>query len=302
VGLAVSSAWQQLSAKRPEPMPDYTPQFTIQSGHGGHAPLFCVPGAGGNITAFAALATALGPAWPVHGLQPRGLAAGQVPHGSVQAAAACYMQALLAQCPSGRCHLLGHSFGGWVVYEMAAQLRAAGLAPLSVTLVDTEAPTGDVVHDYTRIDALMTLVELVELGLPAPLELGRDDFARLDAPGQLALLHERMVAAHVMPSRSTPLDLNGVFRTLSMNLRTAYTPSVVSEDPVHLVLVHDTRLTEQACTLQHQATVEQWQRWAPLLRPRAGPGNHLTILRPPHVAALASQLRAVWAVAPVQRQ
>lgn len=269
----------------------YTPLLTIQSGQKDHTPFFYIPGAGDNVTTFMALAAAMGTRWPLHGFQPRGLEHNQVPHASVQAAAACYTKALLKQCPDGQCHLLGHSFGGWVAFEMAAQLRRAGRSPLSVTLVDTQAPTRGVAPEMTRVDVLMCLVELLELGLPRPMNLSRDQFARIGCPQQLALLHDRMVAAKVMPARSAPQDLDGMLRTLSANLRTAYVPSSVSMEPVQLVQANDTRLAAEARGAQQLGTVTDWQRWAPNLQSWLGPGNHLTILRPPHVEALADRIR-----------
>lgn len=292
LGAAISNVLKKVSLDPSLPRAsDYLPLLTIQPGQKDHAPLFCIPGAGGNITSFIALAVAMGSQWPLHGLQPRGLEHGQVPHASVQAAATCYVQALLKQCPDGHCHLLGHSFGGWVAFEMAIQLRSTGRSPLSITLVDTQAPTCGAAPEVTRIDVLMSLVELIELGLPRSMNLSHAQFARLGCAQQLALLHERMVAENVMPARSTPGDLSCMLQTLSMNLRTAYTPTSVSMEPVHLVLATDTRLAAQASVAQQLTITNGWHRWAPNLRSWLGPGNHLTILRLPHVEALANRIR-----------
>jgi arthrofactin-type cyclic lipopeptide synthetase C len=38
-------------------------------------------------------------------------------------------------------------------------------------------------------------------------------------------------------------------------------------------------------------TEQRWRRWAPSLEVWHGPGNHMTILHQPHVAALADWLR-----------
>ncbi|MDE2036696.1 MAG: amino acid adenylation domain-containing protein, partial [Pseudomonas sp.] len=94
----------------------HQPLLRIQSGRAGQAPIFCVPGAGDSVTGFVGLTEALGRDWPIFGLQPRGLDGEVVPHSQVEAAARCYLQALEQECPSGPVHLVGHSFGGWVVF------------------------------------------------------------------------------------------------------------------------------------------------------------------------------------------
>ncbi|WP_144395750.1 alpha/beta fold hydrolase, partial [Pseudomonas sp. Kh7] len=75
-----------------------------------------------------------------YGLQARGLAAGEVPHCSVEVAAACHAQAIEALYPEGPLNLVGHSFGGWVAHAMAIRLQAKGREVRSLTLIDSEAP------------------------------------------------------------------------------------------------------------------------------------------------------------------
>src|SRR5262249_20929612 len=93
----------------------YEPLVTIQTGGSKAAPIYCVPGAGGNVASFVDFTTALGVDYTVHGLQPRGLVDDQVPHSSVLTAATNYVRAITEQYPDGPLHLLGHSFGGCVV-------------------------------------------------------------------------------------------------------------------------------------------------------------------------------------------
>jgi arthrofactin-type cyclic lipopeptide synthetase C len=236
---------------------------------------------------------AMGEQWPIHGLQPRGLEDGQVPHATVRAAARAYLRSIDNMYPEGPLHLLGHSFGGWVVFDMALQLRAGGRTVDSVTLIDAEAPEGNGIHgpEYNRPQMFMQLVELMELSAQCTLNLAEADFDGIDYPAQLQLLHSRFVAAQIMPQRSKPASLRGMVRTFAANLRTTYGPPETYPAPVRLVLVPDAKDDEATSRRKHEQAEAGWRRFAPELVTWHGPGNHMTILDPPHVDALADWLR-----------
>jgi amino acid adenylation domain-containing protein len=265
---------------------------TIQAGQEGMPPLFCVPGAGANITDFIHLAAALDDKWPIHGLQPRGMNDGHAPHATVPAAAQAYMRVIDEEYPEGPLHLLGHSFGGWVVFEMALRLRAFGRMIASVTLIDAEAPEGDGIlgREYNRTEMFMKLVELSEQRAECSLNLTADDFDGLDYAAQLRLIHGRLVGAKMILSRSTPRVLRGMVRTFATHLRTTYVPHERYPGPVRLVLVRDAKDDEATCREKHKKRAAKWQRFAPGLVTWRGPGNHMTILHPPHVVKLADLL------------
>ena len=295
LGSSLTDTLQQASvAKKSIPAHDGGHLVTIQTGQGGMFPVFCVPGAGANITDFIQMAAALGGQWPIHGLQPRGSNNGHVPHATVPAAARAYLHAIDEAYPEGPLHLLGHSFGGWVVFEMVLGLRAAGRKVASVTLIDAEAPEGDGIlgREYNRTEVFMQLVELAEQRAECSLKLDADDFDGLDYAAQLKLLHKRLVAVGMVPRRSTPEVLRGMVRIFATNLRTTYVPSQTYTGPVSLVLVRAAKDDEATCQEKHKETAAGWQRFAPDLVTWRGPGNHMTVLNPPHVDMLAERLRA----------
>jgi thioesterase domain-containing protein len=267
---------------------------TIQFGRGGMLyPVFCVPGAGANITDFIDMADALGGQWPIYGLQPRGWDSDHVPHATVPAAARAYLREITEVYPEGPIHLLGHSFGGWVVFEMALGLRAAGRKVASVTLIDPEVPDGKGIHgrEYNRTEVFMKLVELSEQRSECSLNLNADDFDGLDYAAQLKLFHGRLMRAGMLSHRSTPEVIRGMVRIFATNLRTAYIPSKTYAGPVRLVLARTATDDEATCRKKHNETAAGWQRFAPDLITWCSPGNHMTVLSPPHVDTLSDWLR-----------
>lgn len=111
----------------------------IQPG-GSAPPLFCVPEGGGNVLYFHALVQHLGPEQPFYGLHAQGLDGESAPHTRVEDMAAYYIEAIQAVKPQGPYLLGGHSFGGWIAFEMAQQLRKRGHEVARLFILDTPAP------------------------------------------------------------------------------------------------------------------------------------------------------------------
>lgn len=263
----------------------YSPLVTLRFGKPGGVPLFCVPGAGATVASFTDLAGFLDPARPVYAFQPRGVEGAMVPHTTVEAAAASYLRCVAEAQPTGPVHLLGHSFGGWVAFEMALRLRAAGRAVGSLTLLDSDAPDEDAAHvrEFDGREAFFQLVRVFEMAAERPMEIRPEDVDALDEDGMLGVLHERLVRFGRMPRRSAPEVLRGPFRTFSACLRTTYAPAESYPDPLRLVLVGDGR--EQIAE-----SIGGWRRRAPRLAVSVGAGNHMTALKRPHVRDLAAHL------------
>jgi amino acid adenylation domain-containing protein len=292
LGAAVTSAVRRVDGGGPRiPEDDHSLLITLQYGKPRVTPLVCIPGAGGNVVGFTALAGCLGGEWPVHGLQPRGVDGDLLPHTSVSAAADCYLSAV-RRSHSGPVHLLGHSFGGWVAFEMVQRLRAAGERVASLTIVDSEVPDDDpaIIKEHDACDAVLRFVSIFELLLGRSLEIEPDEIRRRDEAGRLGLVHERLVRFGLMPRGSVPEDIRGAFRTFSACLRTTYAPAAPYDGPVRLILLRDTRLDETENLRQFAATVAGWRRYAPNLTALAGNGNHMTGLQLPHVQGLAALL------------
>ncbi|MEX5511783.1 amino acid adenylation domain-containing protein [Pseudomonas paralactis] len=283
LGRAMSQA---LAASTPVSCAAHQPLLRIQTGRAGHAPVFCVPGAGDSVTGFVGLSEALGRDWPLYGLQPRGLDGAAVPHSQVEAAAQCYLTALEQECPDGPVHLVGHSFGGWVALEMALRLQAMGREVGSLTVIDSEAP-GRVGKPYTSTAALLRLIEAMQLAAGKSLGIDPVDFAGRDEMAQRQWLHTGMVGVGLLPARAAVDAMEGPARTYAAALRTVYRPQARYDGVVRLVLAQDPALDAAGNQREQGLMVEGWKGQGTGLQVWYGGGNHFTLLKVPNVSGLA---------------
>ncbi len=100
-------------------------------------PLFLIHAAGGNVLEYYDLARLLGPDHPVYGLQAKGLDGREEPHTSIKAMAAAYLKEMREVQPEGPYLLGGRSSGGTVAFEMACMLAAEGQQVALLALLDT---------------------------------------------------------------------------------------------------------------------------------------------------------------------
>ena len=117
----------------------WSPLVPIQP-EGSKPPLFCVHAAGANVLIYRPLARHLGNDQPVYALQAQGLDGQARPLTRVEDMAALYIQEMRALQPEGPYFLLGASFGGLVIYEMAQQLLAQGQEVALLAMLNTNCP------------------------------------------------------------------------------------------------------------------------------------------------------------------
>lgn len=108
----------------------------IQGGRD-RTPFFCVHAAGGNVLEYRDLARLLGPNQPFYGLQAKGLDGKQEPHTSIKEMAAHYIREMREVQPKGPYLIGGRSSGGTIAFEMACQLTAKGEEVRLLALLDT---------------------------------------------------------------------------------------------------------------------------------------------------------------------
>ncbi len=114
----------------------WAPLVTLQP-KGDKPPFFCVHGIGGEVLLFAALARQMAPDQPMFGLQAVGLNYRDQPDSNVETMAERYLEAIRTVRPKGPYALGGFSSGGFIAFEMAQRLHAAGERVAILAIFDT---------------------------------------------------------------------------------------------------------------------------------------------------------------------
>ncbi|MHC5741521.1 MAG: non-ribosomal peptide synthetase [Nostoc sp.] len=117
----------------------WSPLVPIQPA-GSSPAFFCVHPIFGVVFPYYELAQNLGKNQPFYGLQPIGLDGESSPLTRIEDMAAHYIEALRRVQPKGPYFLGGWSFGGWVAFEMAQQLQKSGEEVALLAVLDTLAP------------------------------------------------------------------------------------------------------------------------------------------------------------------
>ncbi|WP_416776026.1 alpha/beta fold hydrolase [Xenorhabdus budapestensis] len=267
---------------------DYNPLVTIKSGSRTGSPFFCIPGAGASAFSLLELALSLPPSLPVYALQSRGLADPKLPpHSSVNVMARDYIQTIRQVQPTGPYHLLGHSFGVWVAFEIALQLLEQGEQIADLILIDTEAPDpqGCKSKSFDRIETLMELIKIYNMILNQPLPLTRKDFEEQSESEQLQYLYQELIRSGLFTTHSSISLLQGIVQVMQANLNTCYTPHTHYNGLVHLINAKEEDMQET------QGHITRWKTHVTQLNTMLAPGNHMTMLSMPNVKIF---INALW--------
>jgi len=239
---------------------------------GAGPPLFCIHGLGGGVAPFLSLAGQLTPRRPIYGLQAQGLQEGQRPHESIEEMAAHYLREIRGVQPAGPYFLAGWSMGGLIAMETARQLTADGQTVGLLALFDTHLPSGGGDYQPPDDEALFAYVAPL-LGVP------ESDLKQRRGEDPWAFLAEK---ANLPPGvgAATIRRLAEVSKA-QLAAMAHYKPS---------------RLEQQAILFRakrsRRVAARTWNRVCPRVVIETVPGDHYSMLREPHVAALAERLSA----------
>jgi thioesterase domain-containing protein/acyl carrier protein len=123
---------------------------------GTNPPLYIVHGVGGNVVNFYGLALRMGAEQPVYGIQSQALVANQPALLHLKDMATHYIEDIRRVQPHGPYKLLGYSFGGTVVLEMAHQLRRMGEEVAMLGMIDSKSK--DYEEALSRLTTMQTRI------------------------------------------------------------------------------------------------------------------------------------------------
>jgi thioesterase domain-containing protein len=252
-----------------------TPLVAIQP-HGSLTPVFFVHPAGGSVGAYFALARALGSERPFYALE--GTLAGNARR-QVESVAMNYLEAIRTVQPDGPYLLGGWSSGGAVAFEMARQLQACGAGVALVVLLDS-GPPGIVDADDT-----VSLLAGFAGNLGIAIDLVSEELLQSGTEIQLDWLLDQAHRSQALPADVGPDDLRRQFELYLADVAAVrnYHPPAGSF-PLLLLRAAD----------EHKVpdTIARWSRLSSnKLEVHDVPGDHVTMMRVPHVATLAEFLR-----------
>jgi amino acid adenylation domain-containing protein len=257
--------------------------------HGPGPAIFCTHPSGGHLMDYKALAAALAfHRQPLYGLQSRGMDEDIAPLRSVQEQAALYVESILSVQPKGPYLLAGYCTGGTVVYEMAQQLRAQGREVAFVGMLDAQAPNQSPEERPTALPPeSVARFAAGELGITLDAAL----FEGVEREDWTDVIWREFVRQS--PAASEKLTepmfrrLFGVYWANSEAVM-RYSPqpysglvTVFAATPVHFTSPEKYEKVRQAAM--------GWRQLAQVER-LLTPGNHVTMMRPPHVTVLAQML------------
>jgi amino acid adenylation domain-containing protein len=289
----------------------WSPLVTIQP-NGSNPPLFCVHPIFGVVFPYYELAHKLGENQPVYGLQPIGID-GETPLNRIEDMATQYIKALRSVQPKGPYFIGGWSFGGWVAFEMAQQLQNSGEEVALLAVLDTVAPiksnlpslSNTLKFIFTTIVPYMWPFFLDYLHLITAPSKNRNYslISRLTNFKKLMRSLKTNLFSHFIQKGDATVNLvsdESKRRLLSESaifpmLRVFYANSQAVLNYVPQVYPKQINLfrTKVQLNIAEEDASMGWDQLA------VGgteihhiPGNHLTMLRKPHIQVLAAQLRA----------
>lgn len=258
---------------------------------GNRRPFFCVHAAGGNVLEYHALAQFLGADQPFYGFQALGLDGKQAPHTSIKEMATHYINEMREVQPHGPYLIGGRSSGGTIAYEMACQLLDQGEQVELLALLDTY-PAG-----YFKL--LPGAGSRRWLHLVKKIQSHAHNLRQLGAQQKVAYLTDKLKYAPAKTKHKIYRRAFKLYQRLGRRL-----PAVLRNiEELNFAAVKDyvPRVYAGAATLflasdDLTAAYDVEEGWQGLvaggLRKIRVPGNHLDIVKDPHVRTLAEKLRA----------
>ncbi len=264
---------------------------------GGTDPVFLFHPAGGPTSVYDGLVRLLPEGRPVYGLERID------DEDTVEGKAECYLELIREIQPRGPYRLGGWSFGGCLAYETARRLTAAGERVDVVFMIDSILPLpapGKPAHEIL-LERFDRFAEHVEKTYGVPLDIPREELVQLGDDDQIRLVINRLASR--VPGMGQGVLRHQYESYVDARVAERYDPEpyagpvllMRAQEPHPLTTTLDPRYLRTDDTLG-------WDAFCADLEVVRVPGDHLSMIDPPHVevvaAALAARLTAPRAARP----
>ncbi|SFN70880.1 amino acid adenylation domain-containing protein [Xenorhabdus japonica] len=274
--------------------PKFSPLVPMRT-TGNKRPLFFVHPMGGNVLSYLRLVKHFPEDKPFYALQANGVDAGSTPLTSVQEQAANYLEAIRQIQPHGPYSIGGWSYGGFVAFEMARQLKDHGEEVADLFVLDTVA-LNTAPQEKTNEKALLQWFfwELLWLnkGATLPEQIVPEHITSLQE--RFEYITEHAIATGAIPQGSSRAVVQRLFDVYKANWKAA-TDYVAYTADINMTLLHATRPLPEVLRSMHDAVRSEYQDpkngWASKTTGHINvidvPGDHLEIMEEPYVAEVA---------------
>jgi amino acid adenylation domain-containing protein len=257
---------------------------------GSKPPLFCIHPLGGETLCYRNLARHLGSEQPVYGLQPIGLDGKQPHHTRIEDMASHYIQEIQTIQPNGPYFLLGWSFGGFIVYEMAQQLYSQGEKVALLGMIESIRP-GYYKRSPFLIRVFLHLYNIFRRG-PAYIWQKAVGWTK-QGKYEIQQIYKRYLnaAQHVLDITPHLPENDEHLKVIGANLQAL-------DEYIFQVYPGQITLFRTSDENRYEAIGEKYDPqlgWGDIITGGIDmnyiPGSHLTVMEEPHVQVIAEQLK-----------
>jgi thioesterase domain-containing protein len=255
-----------------------TPQLIALRTEGSAHPIFCLHPAGGEVTAYLRLTTLLGEDRPLYAIQSRACRNPDGEHESLATMASDYADIVQSARP-GPYVLLGWSMGGVIGHAVAAELEQRGQHVRLVAMIDPPPPAG------------LELDDMASALRAAILEVRPEQATNERLPQLLRDL--------ISSSRESSLlelcEQHGLLERGSISAEALDAMVGLRRRHIQLVRTHRPGVIRADMAIWWAGEARTPREWLPHTRGRLTErslgGSHYTIVRPPHIDVIATELR-----------
>ncbi|MCS7237271.1 MAG: SDR family NAD(P)-dependent oxidoreductase [Thermoguttaceae bacterium] len=295
VAAAAVLSEKQVTPEHAEPgrAESWTPIVTLCRGPE-RPPLFCLHPLAGDSRCYLHLARELNGRWPIYALEARGADGRRDPYSDGEEMLQDYLAAIRRVNPSGPYLLAGWSAGGIIALELARRLRDSGNSVGLLAFIDTPLPSiYDSVDLSDEAKFLCDLVEFTSHFSAAPIQLSYEALRHLPREKVFEAALQEAKRQGAVPPEASPQFIRRLCDVGRNNVTFIknYRLRPIDLEIAMFLPAERGRLSEMSGQELRPdlgwSTVEGQK-----FRIIEVPGDHFSMLEPPHVSALATALLA----------